>query len=141
MTLPPDTRRGGGFTLLELLIVLAILSLVVALAVPLYGRRSGAATLAGATQEVLAALAAARSAAIAEDRAIVFSGGADGYSVDGRRHQFPPAAALSIEVRGGTRISFFPSGGSSGGSVILHRAAARREIAIEAITGRAVLLR
>ncbi len=100
-----------------------------------------AATLAGATQEVRAALAAARSAAIAEDRDIVFSGGADGYSVDGRRHRFPPAAALSIEVRGGTRISFFPSGGSSGGSVILRRAAARREIAIEAITGRAVLLR
>ena len=142
MTLPRDTRRfGGGFTLLELLIVLAILSLVVALALPLYSRRTGAATLAGATQEVRAALAAAHSAAIAEDRDIAFSGGTNGFSVDGARHQFPPAAALSVEVRGGTRISFFPSGGASGGSVILRSPVARREIEIEALTGRAILLR
>lgn len=137
MTLQRDTRRAGGFTLLELLLVLAILSLVVVLALPLYGRRTGAMSLAGATQEVRAALAAAHSEAIAEDREIAFVGGANGYSVDGRRRQFP--APVSVEIRGGTRITFFPSGGASGGSVILRGAAARRDIEIEAITGRAIL--
>jgi general secretion pathway protein H len=140
MTLPRDRRRDRGFTLLELLIVLAILSLVVALALPLYGRRTGVASLAGATQQVRAALAAARSAAIADDRDIAFAGGVDSYSVDGRRYPFATAAAVTIEVQGGARIAFYPSGGASGGRVILRQAARHRELEIEALTGRAVLL-
>ena len=133
--------RRGGFTLLEVLTVLAILSLVVALALPLYSRRGGAATLAGATQEVRMALAAARSMAIAEDRDVLFAGGTGGYRVDGAWHRFPPASALSVDVRGGTAIFFFPSGDASGGSVVVRSTGTSREISIEALTGHADLVR
>jgi general secretion pathway protein H len=136
--LPRERRQG--FTLLELLIVLAILSLVVGIAFPLFATRAPTAALNGAAQEVRAALAAARSAAIAENREVAFAGAQNGYRIDGAFHRLPIARDLLVGIRGGARIAFFPSGGSSGGRVMLRNAAAVREIDIEAITGRATLV-
>ena len=134
----PDARHG--FTLLELLIVLAILSLAAGIAVPLFAKRVPAATLSGAALQVRAALAAARSAAIAGNREVTFAGAANGYRIDGAFHRLPIARDISVGFSGGARIAFFPSGGSSGGRVVLRSAAALREIEIEAITGRAILV-
>ena len=114
--------------------VLAILSLAAALAFPSLAGRSEKAALAGAAQQVRAALAAARSAAIADDREVIFGGDGALYRIDGMPHALLGAAALPA------RISFFPSGGSSGGRVVLRSASARREIEIDRLTGRAVLL-
>jgi general secretion pathway protein H len=136
--LPRDARHG--FTLLELLIVLAVLSLVMGIAFPLLAKRAPAAALGSAALEVRAALAAARSAAIAENREVAFAGGADGYRIDGAFHGLATGRDLAVGVRGGARIAFFPSGGSSGGRVVLRNAAAVQEIEINPITGRAALI-
>lgn len=133
----PRERCGGGFTLIEVMIVLAILSLMAAIAVPLLSRRAPAATVAAAAVELRAALDTARAAAIAEDRAIVFAAAADGYRIDGRPYRV--ASNVAIAIAGGRRIEFYPSGGSSGGRVILTSGASRREIAIGALTGRAAI--
>ena len=132
--------RERGFTLVELLIVLAIVSLVVGLTLPFFARRGTDAALNGASLELQSVLRAARSDSIASGREIAFAGDRDGYRIDGRHHPFATSAGLSVEIRGGSRISFFPSGGSSGGRIILRGAAARREIEIEALTGHAILL-
>ena len=137
MTLPRETR-AHGFTLVELLIVLAILALGVGLAMPLLATREPAMALGGATQQVRAALTAAHWSAIAEDREVVFAGDYDGYRIDGA-HRPIDGGNLRVEVRGGARISFFPSGGSSGGRIVLHDGARQREIDVEAVTGRAIL--
>ena len=136
--MPRDAYRG--FTLLELLIVLAILSLGVAIAFPMLASRAPAAALNGAALEVRAALAAARSTAIAENREVSFFGAANGYRIDGTFHRLPLARELSVGIRGGARVAFFPSGGSSGGRVVLRGVAALREIDIEPISGRAILV-
>jgi len=138
MTWPCDRRRDG-FTLVELTIVLAILALAASLAMPLLVKRAPAVSLGAATQEVRAALAAARSTAIATDRRVIFGGGDGGYSVDGERHRFAFAGGVAVETSARARIAFFPSGGSTGGSVVLRSAGVRREIEIDAITGRAAL--
>jgi general secretion pathway protein H len=142
MTSPHDLHRTNGFTLIEVMIVLAILSLTVAMAVPLLGKRQPGAALAGATGEIRAALHAARAEAIAQGREVAFSSDAGGgYRIDGKQHRLDGASSgLRIQIRGGSRISFFPSGGSSGGRLVLHGANARREIEIEAITGRVFIL-
>ena len=133
-------ERNGGFTLLELLIVLAVLSLIVGIAFPLLANRAPSAVLNGAAGEVRAALAAARSTAILENREVFFAGGRNGYRIDGRFHPVPLARDLSVDVRGGAFVAFFPSGTSSGGHVVLRDLASIREIDIVSITGRAILV-
>lgn len=134
MTLP----RERGFTLIELMIVLAVLSLAAVLALPYLATGRNRAALGGAVQTVRAALHAARAAAIAEDREVAFAGGMDGYRIDGARQDLATSGVV-VEIKGGSRIAFFPSGGSSGGRVVLHDGAASRAIEVEALTGRAVL--
>ena len=132
--------RERGFTLIELLVVLAIVSLVVGIALPFFAKRGADAALAGAAIELQSVLRAARSDAIASGREIAFAADRPGYRLDGRHHSLATAAALSVEIRGAARISFFPSGGSSGGRIILRGENQRREIEIEALTGHAILL-
>lgn len=138
MTLHPE--RGGGFTLIEMMIVLAILSLAVALVLPYLSRSMPTATLGAATQEVRAALAAARSEAITEDREVRFDGGLGVFRIDGLPHELAPATPLSVELRGRSSISFYPSGASSGGRIVVRTGAQHREIEVEALTGHAILL-
>jgi prepilin-type N-terminal cleavage/methylation domain-containing protein len=136
--LPRDRR--SGFTLLEMIVVLAVLSMVVGIAFPLLAKRAPAATLGAAAREVRAALAAARSAAVAQNREVTFAGATNGYRIDGAFHPVASARDIVVGVRGGAWIAFFPSGGSSGGRVGLRSAAAARDIEINPITGRATLV-
>jgi general secretion pathway protein H len=133
-------RRERGFTLVELLIVLAIMTLGAAIAFPFLARKAPAAALAEATQEMRVALSGARSMALAEDRDVMIGGDMGGYRIDGVHHDFTAGGGVRVEIAGAAHISFFPSGGASGGRIVLRSAAARREIDIEALTGRAVLL-
>ena len=142
----PKTYFGSGaegFTLIELLVVLAIIGIVLGLAMPMIGNRSGV-NVAGAATQIRAALRNARDTAVFESRAIAFRGENGGYWIDRRHYRLDgPAeavAAIRIAVVGGARISFFPSGGSSGGSVLVSAASLRREIAVDPLTGRADLV-
>jgi len=135
------SRREGGFTLIELMIVLAIVGLVLAMAMPLLARHVTGATLNAAISEISAALRGARSTAIAEDRAVVFQGDpGGGYWLDRNHFTLPlmsGAQPLRVATEGGARISFFPSGGSSGGRIRVTSGSAEREIAVDTLTGRA----
>ena len=141
--MPGSSGRAHGFTLIELVVALAILAMVLAMTVPFAGRTPRGA-LPAATDEVRAALRAARSAAISEARPVAFRadpGG--GYWLD--RQYYPLAAAagpitkLRVAVADGAPIAFFPSGGSSGGRIRIEAAGGWRDIDGEAVTGRAVL--
>ena len=131
---------AAGFTLLELTVVLALLALMVGLAMPRLGGLMSRAAVAGTTAEIGAALRTAGSAAISEGRVAVFRGDAasGGYWID-RRHYRLAAADAQQPVTVSGRVSFYPWGGSSGGSVWIETPAARREISVDAVTGRAVL--
>ena len=132
--------RGGGFTLIEILIVLAIIGLALGLAMPLLMRREPVATSTAAANELIAALRLARSAAIGEDRIVMFGGGTGGYAIDGRFRRLAASPAARVDIAGGTALTFFPSGGSSGGNVVLRGGVARREIAVDAVTGHAAIV-
>lgn len=138
MTSAADRDRDGGFTLIEMIVVLAILAIAIGLVVPLFGQRGSGAQLTAAAARVRAIMAEARATAIAENREIVFHGDrSGGYWLDGR-HRGLDAGDLRILTSGQALIAFFPSGGSSGGRVIVQGPYSRREIAVDAVTGRAV---
>ena len=137
-------RRDGkatGYTVIELAVVLAILGLTLTMAVPLFARHLSGAALDTASGQIRAALRVARSTAIAEDRAVVFQGDSGGgYWLD-RKHFALPAvsgsAPAQIAIGDGGRITFYPSGGSSGGRVLVTNRAGDRVIAVDALSGRA----
>jgi general secretion pathway protein H len=135
------SRRDPGFTLIELLIVLAIIGLSLAMTMPFLARHVGGAGLDAASSEIRAALRQARSTAITEDRAVVFQADpAGGYWLDRRHFALPEqrgAAPLRVATQGGGRISFLPSGGSSGGRIVVSGGGTLREIAVDPLTGRA----
>jgi len=135
------SRREQGFTLIELVVVLAIIGLSLAIAIPLLARQVGGSALNAASGEIRAALREARSTAIAEDRSVIFRGDPGGGFWLDRQHFTLPLMGgtqpLRVATTGGAQISFFPSGGSSGGRVVLTSGSAQRQIAIDALTGRA----
>ena len=140
-------RDGGatGYTVIEVTVVLAILALTLTMAMPLFARHLTGAVLDTASAQIRAALRGARSTAIAEDRAIVFQGdAAGGYWLD-RRHFALPAVSGSappqIAIGNAGRITFYPSGGSSGGRILVTNRAGDRVIAVDGLTGRADAIR
>jgi len=128
----------AGFTLVELLVVVAILALSVGLVMPRLGNSLRRAALDGSTSEIRAALRAARAAAIAQGRVSVFRGDSagNGYWIDGKYDRLLAAADSRLPVTIAGRVSFFPWGGSSGGRIRIDGPQGRREIIVDAVTGR-----
>lgn len=121
--------------------MLAIISLSLAIVVPLIARHAGGASLNAAAAEIRTALHEARSTAIAEDRTVAFRGDpAGGFWLDRSHFTLPlmnGAQPLRVAIAGAARISFFPSGGSSGGRIVVSSGGAARELTVDTLTGRA----
>lgn len=136
-----------GFTLLELLVVLAVIGLLAALAAPrLAGMLPDAALDAGA-RELQAGLREARSLALRRNRDVAFTldGAANRYRVGagGGGGRLPGTFAITLitatgEVQAEDRgsIRFFPDGGSTGGRITLAGPGGEREIHVDWLTGR-----
>jgi len=148
--------RGSGFTLLELLVVLLIISLISAWVGPRLAGSLGRMTVESAARQVASALRFARSRAVTEKmpyRAVFRMDPArmvvEPYSetepaednadptdasIPRKAVAFPDGIRILSEVSpagetvtmDGFEIVFFPSGGASGGAVTLTDGAGRR---------------
>jgi prepilin-type N-terminal cleavage/methylation domain-containing protein len=114
-------RRRAGFTLVELLVVLFLLSVLAAMAVPSFFRTIVSARLRQSASDVRAVFGKARSlaAAGARERSVVFDPEKGEYGLDNEafRRGFPDPIRLGRVViageehaRGDARIRFFPDG-------------------------------
>jgi general secretion pathway protein H len=143
----PGATGADGFTLIEILVALAVVAALGVVVVPLF-HRSGQARAMADARNLTAALRITRAAAIAQNRAMTLL-------LDAERRTFGseavPASALDprteigIEVADQYRsgfvagIRFLPSGRSTGGRIRLVNGAFRTRLQVVWATGHVLL--
>ncbi len=147
--MPVNARLGRcpGFTLLELVVVLALATALIALVPPLISAAIPGVELKSSARRVAAGMRLAREEAIRTGRDIAFTLDLEGrsYQVDGpfRRVTLPAgldikmtAAESEMEDGHGGAVRFFPDGSSTGGRVILARNDTGWQVGVQWLTGR-----
>jgi general secretion pathway protein H len=126
-------RTHGGYTLIEMIVVLAIVGLMLGLAIDRGPVRSERLNVETATIELLETLRLARASAITENRTVTVTTAAHAYWAQGRSARTLPT---SVVITGESVISFAPDGSSSGGRVSLEAGAQRIDLSVDWLTGR-----
>lgn len=143
--------RVVGFTLLELLVVLAIAGLVMAITPPLIAQAIPGVQLKAASRGVASALREARNKAIGESRAQRLA-----IDLESRRYwvergraagDIPEPIEIELTVAESQRdgddrgaVAFFPDGSSTGGRITLARGDVRYEVTVDWLTGRVAVV-
>ena len=145
-TTRPDLERCAGFTLIEVIVTLAILGLALVIVVGYKAPWSSGFGLKGTASELASGLRLARSEAITSNRPVAFDLDVTGhvYRVGkGAERRLP--ANLSIElltIAGESRgarvgdIRFNPDGSSTGGRIVLAEGSRRTAVGVDWLTGR-----
>jgi type II secretion system protein H len=112
--------RSEGFTLMELIVVLAILAAIAALVAPSFSRTIASARLRSAASDVRTSLARGRALAVAaaKERTVAFDLSRGEFGVDNEAvRRLPETLRLGAVLpgggrmeRGSVRIRFFPDG-------------------------------
>jgi len=125
-------HHESGFTLLEMVIVLAILGLMLGIVVARGPMHSTRLDTEAAARELAGALRMARGRAIAQDQAVSVLLAADRYQIEGMAaHAVPTDVSLS----GNNVIRFAPDGSSSGGTIVVQASNIRMVVAVNWLTG------
>jgi len=140
-----------GVTLLEMLVVLAIMGLVAALVLPTFGNGVSTSELRSSARQVAAGLRAARSEAVSQRRETFLVLDLEGrrFKVDRdpKEYTLPPRIEIKLftaqrdidDARTGS-IRFFPDGGSNGGRVTLAAGERKYDVDVDWLTGRVAIL-
>lgn len=138
-------QRARGYSLLELLLVMALVALAGTLAVAAYGGGLDGLRLRGSAKEIAAQLRHTRAQAIAsgQERRFEIDPGTRRWQAEGGRHGRIPESlevgfvgAHEVQPRPGIgAIVFFEDGGSTGGRVRLRRGTAVWQVDVAWLTG------
>jgi general secretion pathway protein H len=138
--------RRAGFTLLEMLIALAVAGFLLATVVPEFGPAITRARLYSATRDVASALRHARGQALIEGQDATFELDIKQhrYRVTGRQQSYRLPEQIDLGLfttvtetlnEGQGRIRFFPDGSSTGGRITLIADKQTRVVDINWLTG------
>ena len=135
MTSPP-TDRSAGFTLIEMIVVLAILAGMVGLLIARGPQRSAALDLRVTADRMISALRATQARAIRTNQPAQFT-------LDAPHHAYQtpgqPPVALPGTALNGPSITFAPDGSATGGTIQLSNGLRQLAIDISWLTGRVSL--
>lgn len=139
------SASSAGFSLVELLVVMAIVAGTLALAMPRFSRTASLPSLRATAFALAASVRAARSQAIAsnQDVPFVLDLQSNSYGTASRsRVGLPAGIALSVETAKEAlreaqvaTLIFYPSGGSTGGRIVLSSPLARIAVTVDWLTG------
>jgi general secretion pathway protein H len=143
--------RRNGFTMMELLIVLAIMAIVATVSIPLMGGGVSNSALKGAARELASGLRFARSEAVSKRHetfvAIDLAGRRFKVADDPVEHSLPKEAELKLFTAQSDLVSdttgairFFPDGGSNGGRITIASGERKYDIDVDWLTGRVSIL-
>lgn len=139
MTRSPGGAREAGFTVIELIVVLALLAFAYALVAPSVAGLLDGPRFDGAVREVIIALREARATAITKSRSVEFMVAGDRRSWRSNGHAGTVADGVNLILEGraaSPEIVFFPDGSSTGGLVSLTSGARTRVVAVDWVSGR-----
>ena len=145
--------RSAGFTLLELLLVLTIIAMASILVVPTFGGLEGR-TFSAQVRQASSLLNYARRTAVVtgqpstasfypvldeeEDVINRQSSSVGSWQSEGAELRFRDSTDRESEIRELIEITFYPEGGSTGGTLLLAQGAQIVSIRIDPFTGRVV---
>jgi general secretion pathway protein H len=140
-----------GFTLLELLIVLALMALITGIALPMFGGPISTSELRSSARQLAAGLRLARSEAVAQRREtfLVVDVAGKRFKVDRdpAEHRLPSRVELKLFTAQNDLVSesvgsirFFPDGGSNGGRITVASGPRKFDVDIDWLTGRVAIL-
>ena len=139
------TARDRGFTMLEMLVVLAILAMTATIGWTAYARRDGTVAIDAAAWQLAADFRLARAQAIRSNmtQAVLVDVDRRRYWTDGLpARDLGGGVSLDLEIPDAerlpnriARVRFFPDGTSGGGSVTLRTASGQAKVVVDWITG------
>ena len=143
--------RHRGVTLLELLIVLTLMALIAAMALPMFSGGVSGTDLKTAARDVAAGLRLARDRAIAQRTESLLELNLEArtfrVSPDERSHKLPEKLELKLYTAQRDllndkvgAIRFFPDGGSNGGRITLAAGERKYDVDVDWLTGRVSIL-
>jgi general secretion pathway protein H len=145
------SRASAGFTLLELLVVLMLMAMVYALAVPMISAGMPGTELKGAARQLAAGLRQARSLAVTrkEESTLILDVEQRNFKVSGdqRRYALPAKVDISLFTAQSEllpdkigAIRFYPDGSSTGGRITVKSGVRKYEINVDWLTGQVTIL-
>ena len=143
--------RMRGVTLLELLIVLALMAIVAGFVIPMFGGPISTSELRASARQLAAGLRLARSEAVSERREtfLVLDLGGKRFKVDRdpQEHALPSRVELKLFTAQNDLVSdsigsirFFPDGGSNGGRITVAAGERKFDVDVDWLTGRVAIL-